>query len=71
VDDLTGYVVVQTYYFDAPKSLLFRNDTQLQVAAGGSHYLAMMKAKNFDVVVGTALCDFAAIPDPDSGYKCA
>ena len=71
MDDLTDQVVVQNYYFDIPKSLLFRNTTQLQVAAGGTRYLAMMKAKNFDVVVGTALCDFAAIPDPDNGYKCA
>lgn len=68
LDDLTDQVVVQNYYFDIPKSLLFQKNTQLQVAAGGTRYLAMMKAKNFDAIVGTALCDFASIPDPDNGY---
>jgi len=30
----------------------------------------MMKARNFDVIVGTALCDYSSIPHPDNGYKC-
>ncbi len=29
-----------------------------------------MKEKEFTSIVGTALCDYTSIPDPDNGYSC-